>query len=343
MMLIEFADARSAFKKTTEKLIQKPESREKAKPLFAYFHEYESKYSELHLIQEIENRMSDLFPEDPKLQLFSRRYAAPDFDPCSTRPIVSPQSQTRPKDSPFQPKDQQLQAQPQNLSDLPISPKMTIASTVKASNSPKRPLEDSDNEGLPAAKIARGNSPLKGAAGRRLNAAKRTQLGQEVQPGEAPSTLPATTAPPPKLPPWVDWLLTATPKTELYTRSGSLFNTSQLIKVIRNVDLAKADFQTWSNWLRDRQNRSQPLSQRVPPSQPPPHHTLQHQPPPMQHQPPLNYSAPPPLNMQMPTQPPQMATPQYGYPQPNSESDLCLQMALRRPADLEVGVFGYGR
>ena len=326
-LLIDATDARAAFKKTTEKLVQKPGSRDKAKPLFAFFHDYESKYSELHLIQEIETRMSELFPDDPRLHLFSQRYAAPDFDPCAARPVVSPRAQQKPKGSSHDLKDQAQQPPPAQqqqsmTSELANSPRNGPSSIAHVSNSPKRPLEDSDNESMPARKIARGDSPLKGAAGRRLNAAKRTHLGQEVHPAEPAAALPAT-APPPSLPPWVMWLLTATPKTEVYKHSGNLFNVNKMVEVIRSVDLAQADFQTWSNWLRERQSRSQPPAPRPPPPSqqpPPPQHVAPHGAPPMQHTAPLSYSAPPPMSMQVPMQAPQMPTPQYGYAQPNRKS-----------------------
>lgn len=119
--------------------------------------------------------MAELFPDDPKLNHFTARFSSKNFNPIAAPIIVSPSVQLRPK--------QIIQSIEQRGSVLnsprpslrqPNSPRATFLPTT---NSPKRPLpmdefEDSLN---PPRKIQRGESPLKGAAGRRLGEQRRVQ------------------------------------------------------------------------------------------------------------------------------------------------------------------------
>lgn len=68
---------------------------ERAKPLFHFLHEYESRYGELSQITRLEKRMHDLYPDDPNLGGFSKRFVSPTFDPTVVVPLISPQ-QMRP-------------------------------------------------------------------------------------------------------------------------------------------------------------------------------------------------------------------------------------------------------
>lgn len=170
--------------------------------------------------------MSDLFPEDPQLALFSRRYSVQGFDPTAIRPLISP-TQARPKNFPLMEQPVSVQGSPRPLmAALPIT------------TSPKRPLDDSDNESNPPPrKIARGESPLKGAAGRRLDAQKRTQLRNEInQNGDTPQ--PVLAPPPPLLPRDVLFLLSIIPNAKTY--NATMFNAERMVNLLRTADLSRA-------------------------------------------------------------------------------------------------------
>ncbi|KAJ4163874.1 hypothetical protein LMH87_005578 [Akanthomyces muscarius] len=165
-------NARVVFETCVNRLISKPETLAKARPLYAYFHKYESQYGELSQISKLEERMAELFPEDPKLKSFTERFSSDRFDPVHTPIIVSKAVQMRPKralpmieepiprqDSPGPVKHEQ-------------SPRPQFA---RATASPKRPFGMDDDELNPPKRVARGVSPLKGAAGRRLDQQRRNQ------------------------------------------------------------------------------------------------------------------------------------------------------------------------
>src|SRR6266536_5589653 len=162
-------DARAVFETTVSKLTSKPENVARAKPIFAFIHEYESHYGELSQVVKLEKRMGDLFPEDPMLKLFVHRFSSAGFDPTAIRPIISP-SQSKPKT---------IVPTVESVSSIPNSPALKIP---EATNSPKRPFvpEEFDDDSLRPRKLARGESPLKGAAGRRLDAQRRLQANGGV-------------------------------------------------------------------------------------------------------------------------------------------------------------------
>jgi cleavage stimulation factor subunit 3 len=176
-------DARVLFETVVNKLTQTPEKIHRTKALFAYFHTYDSQYGELAQITKLEQRMSELFPEDPKLALFSRRYSTSQFDPVAARIIISPSAQLRPKaliQSVEAATSRQNSPHPTQFLSI-NSPRPAISQMV---NSPKRPLAlDDVDDGNPPRKIMRGDqnefqrgvSPLKGAAGRRLDQQRRMQ------------------------------------------------------------------------------------------------------------------------------------------------------------------------
>lgn len=114
-------------------------------------------------MMKLEKRIKENFPDDSSLARFSNRYSGEDFDPITARPLLS-STQVRPKAT-------QNAERPMQLShDSPNS----SAIVLNSSNSPKRPLADeADGDSIYPRKIARGESPLKGAAGRRLVDAKR--------------------------------------------------------------------------------------------------------------------------------------------------------------------------
>jgi cleavage stimulation factor subunit 3 len=204
--------------------------------LFVFFHDYESKFGELSQVQQLEKRMAELFPDDPKLYDFSSRFKNGDpddsFDPTHTRPIISVLAQMRPK----------LLLPPVNSTPnltteraafsprLSASPRPALALENLARASPKRPfIGDHLDDSLNPRKIARGESPLKGAAGRRLDAAKRRAEGGSQQLHISVPPLPAD----------ITFLLMALPKHEL-CNNITRPNVAALMSVIAaaNVDAA---------------------------------------------------------------------------------------------------------
>lgn len=165
-------DARVVFETCVNRLIAKPETLNKAKPLYAYFHKYESQYGELSQISKLEERMMELFPDDPKLKYFTARYSSDKFDPISAQIIISKAVQMRPKQAGAaaeRPASVQYSPVPQRQEQSPRP------QYIRATASPKRPLGVDDEELNPPKRLARGASPLKGAAGRRLDQQRRNQ------------------------------------------------------------------------------------------------------------------------------------------------------------------------
>ncbi|KAH7156839.1 hypothetical protein EDB81DRAFT_757265 [Dactylonectria macrodidyma] len=165
-------NARVVFETCVNRLIGKPETLFKAKPLYAYFHKYESQYGELSQIAKLEDRMAELFPEDPKLRYFVARYSSDKFDPVAAPIIISKPIQMRPKQAIL------VIEQPSSLRNSPLPVRQEQSPRpqyVRATASPKRPLGIDDDELNPPKRLARGVSPLKGAAGRRLDQQRRNQ------------------------------------------------------------------------------------------------------------------------------------------------------------------------
>lgn len=177
-----FEDARAVFETTVRRLAANPENVHKAKPIFAFLHEYEARYGDLVQVINLESRMRELYPEDPTLDQFAHRYKTPTFDPMAVRPILSP-SQTRPKT--FQPG-------PGTEMGNAASPRHHDA----VFSSPKRPFpaDDFDYDSDRPRKFFRAESPLKAAQGRRLDQQKRGQQlnGQtgHYKPQGSPAPLP---------------------------------------------------------------------------------------------------------------------------------------------------------
>ena len=248
-------NARVVFEQAVNKMTQKEETKPKAKPIFALFHNYEALYGELEQIKKLEKRISALYPEDPQLVLFGRRHAEAGFDPCAVRPVVSPKMQTQPKISTLIEQVTKENVSPQG------SPRPGFAAFASGPDSPhpspKRPLDDSDNE-MPARKIARGDSPLKGAAGRRLDAARRTTLKNELTPTTTHAQLPPQPPPPPPIPRPVYDLLRVIPHANTYT--ASRFDAQKMAQLLRSVDMSKADLARANAQYQSQQQPSAPPS-----------------------------------------------------------------------------------
>jgi cleavage stimulation factor subunit 3 len=137
--------------------------------LFLFFHDYESQFGELSQVTKLE---LILFPEDPQLYRFSQRFAGPTFDPTSVRPVISPRTQMKPvMPSIMNSVEEHHQVMPpqmeQRLASPPLlnSPHPGNMLPAVNINSPKRPLDDGDDNGQPR-KLARGELSSGGEARR---------------------------------------------------------------------------------------------------------------------------------------------------------------------------------
>jgi cleavage stimulation factor subunit 3 len=224
------------FETVVGKLTSKPENVHRAKTIFAFFHDYEAQFGELTQITKLEQRMATLFPEDPQLHRFSQRFASSTFNPISVRHIISPRTQMKPVMPSIMPSIEEHQPMPGGVpppmvarQERLVSPNLNntphLGNLLPVTNSPKRPLEDAD-DGAPARKLARGESPLKGAAGRRLDAARRNLATTGATPVGAP-------AGPPPLPRGVNFLLTIIPAAHTYKETR--FKAEGLVNLLRDL------------------------------------------------------------------------------------------------------------
>lgn len=223
----DFTNARVVFENCVKRLTEKPDSVHKAKPLFAYLHKYESQFGDRSQIVKLEQRMAELFPEDAKLSHFKARFSAERFDPIAARVIVSPAAQLRPKHIiPSIEQRASVVNSPRQAIRQPNSPR------PQYTNSPKRPLPADDFEDSlnPPRKMQRGESPLKGAAGRRLNQQSRMQA--------APISRDIT------------FLLSQIPPPSAYDMPR--FSPGNMVRLIRNTPVP--DFGSWKS-NQDRGNR----------------------------------------------------------------------------------------
>lgn len=265
----DFTNARVVFETVVNRLTQKPESVYKAKPLYAYFHKFESQFGELAQISKLEQRMAELFPEDPKLSHFTARFSTDKFDPIAARIIVSPAAQLKPKFGILTSIEQRQSA---SVQDSPRPQARPYASPrpqfLQARDSPKRPFPTEDFEDLPPRKalrgdhqdFVRGQSPLKGAAGRRLDQQRR---------GGASHTTAA-----PVIPRDVTFLLGLIPPAHTY--NAQRFHPGGVVRLLQNTDVP--DFATWRHKDPNQAQRHNPQSSshnRQASSDYPPHHSFQ--------------------------------------------------------------------
>jgi len=116
--------------------------------------------------------MAELFPDDPDLVHFTERFQTETFNPIKARIIISPNSQLRPKMLvPSIEHRASVHNSPAPAAMVGASPRTKF---IRATASPKRPFLGDDLDERPR-KLARGESPLKGAAGRRLDQQRRHQ------------------------------------------------------------------------------------------------------------------------------------------------------------------------
>jgi len=209
-------------------LTSKPENIHKAKRLYSFFHKYESQYGELSQIRKLEVRMAELYSEDPKLLQFSKRYSDDNFDPTAFRPIVSPTAQMQPKNTLMQSIEQpSMPHSPRPAYQQEPSPRPQYLQTnVTQTNSPKRPFQPEEDEYNRPRKLARGESPLKGAAGRRLDQQKRMQNQGTPQWQQAPPFV---------IPRDITFLLSIIPRADLY--HSTPMNPEGLVRILNQTHI----------------------------------------------------------------------------------------------------------
>lgn len=213
----DITNARAVFETTIGRLTANPATVARAKPIFLFLHEYESHFGELNQVSKLEKRMNELYPEDSALKSFASRYTSRGFDPTAARPIIS-STQVRASQT----------IQPSIEEPVPIQSPAARFVETQATNSPKRPFADDFEENLnPPRKLARGESPLKGAAGRRLDQQKRNQ-----------NTMSQQLAPPPPLPGQIAFLLSIIPPAAVY--DGIRFDPAGAVRVLRDVRLPES-------------------------------------------------------------------------------------------------------
>ena len=250
---------------TNSSSITPQQQKEKCRPLLTYMHTFESNYGDLDKVQRLERRLKDMFPDEPEVSRFGSRFALPSFDALAVQLVISP-TQARPKPVDFQP---QVRAAPRHQAmpsieehgRSPPESNIRLGPNGPYIASPKRALEDSDNE-TPARKFMRGESPLKGAAGRRIQsqsqgpaAANNTVGGGGgggsgfVTKSYVPSSAAAAAAAPPSpvaapgptpLPYVVHDLLSKIPAARHY--HATLFDPGKVVELLRSVNLQSARF-----------------------------------------------------------------------------------------------------
>lgn len=214
----DVTNARAVFETTVAKLTANASSVSKAKPLFIFFHDYESHYGDLTQIAKLEARMASLYPDDLKLSQFASRFKSPSFDPTAVIAVVSTHQTLR---------KQNVYPSIETANYGANSPATRIIESLNT-NSPKRPFPDDWEDSQPR-KVARGDSPLKGAAGRRMANQQRGVNGLPI-----PAMPPAQVAPQP-LPHAVNYLLSIIPKASTY--SDTRFDAVKIMELIRDIRL----------------------------------------------------------------------------------------------------------
>ncbi|KAK6081648.1 cfia complex component [Seiridium cupressi] len=225
-------NARVVFSQTVKKFKEKPELSPKLKPLYAYFHSYEAKFGELAQIKELEKQMAESFPEDPSLFHFAARFSSEKFNPIAARVIISPAAQMRPKNI-----MQSVEHVPTSIRGSPhpsvLADRSPRPQFLQAVNSPKRPFQIDDNDDMnPPKRLARGVSPLKGAAGRRLDQQRRAAQGQGVPTYSTPAPISRD----------ITFLLGLIPPAHQY--AAPRYRPDGLVRMLRD-GVAVPDFNEW--------------------------------------------------------------------------------------------------
>ncbi|KAK4497485.1 hypothetical protein PRZ48_011936 [Zasmidium cellare] len=238
----DITNGRVVFESTISKITNSAEftqeqKRDKCRDLFVFMHDYESKYGDLAQIHRLEKRMAEMYPEEPDVNRFSNRFSLPTFDAMHAQLLLSP-TQALPKtELPVvaAPPPQAMASIEQRLS--PKAPEILLGPNGPYVASPKRPLEDSDTD-TPQRKFMRAESPLKGAAGVRMQGKATTTGGGSggfATKTFVPANVAAAQAPPPTpLPPIIEWFLRILPNAAAY--NGVRFDPAKLVQFMPTVN-----------------------------------------------------------------------------------------------------------
>jgi len=244
--------------------------KDRVRPLLGFMHEFESRYGDMAQILKLERRMKDLFPEEPEIVRFGSRFTAPNFDGLGVQLVLS-ETQVRskmavpaafvqqPPPAGFMPT-----LQPPGMGS-PDQGALRLGPNGPYVASPKRPLDDGDSDMEHQRKFIRGESPLKGAAGRRVaGGGQQTVLGHmstgstsgQQQAGGAGGFMTKNYVPsgaagmpppqlqqqqpvgPPPLPRDVLFLLSILPNTAQY--QAVLFEPNRMVDLLRGMNVESA-------------------------------------------------------------------------------------------------------
>lgn len=176
---------------------------------------------------------------------FAARFSTDRFNPITARVIISPAQQMRPKTAILQSVEDaspSARGTPQPMAQGERSPRPQFLQVNAGNlNSPKRPFQvDEVDDYNPPRKIARGVSPLKGAAGRRLDQQRRGTTGSSA-------TVP--------IPRDITFILGLIPPADTF--HGPRFRPDRMVQLIRETDVP--DFSEWR--ARNEQSSSRPSYQ----------------------------------------------------------------------------------
>lgn len=236
----DFTNARLVFSQTVQRFRKKAELIPKLKPVYAYFHGYEARYGELAQVKDLEKQMAELFPEDPTLSHFAARFATDTFNPVTARVIISTATQMRPKASIMQSVEYRSVSPRSSPRPMPQVERSPQPQFLQSTNSPKRPYQPDEQDEYPPRKLARGASPLKGAAGRRLDQQRRAQQGQGTSSHiSAPTPIPRD----------ISFLIGLLPPADSY--HGHHFSADGMVRLVQNTTVP-----SFSEWKAQKESAS---------------------------------------------------------------------------------------
>ena len=257
----DVVNARVVFETTVTKImgmagVSDDVKRMKVRPLVEFMHRYESDHGDLSQIVRLEKRMKELWPMEPEESRLARRGEVAGWDGVGVQLALSP-VQIRPLNPQHQGMQGMAQSPPRD-GGLRLGPQGPYMA------SPKRALDDSDAE-TPQRKFMRGESPLKGAAGRRLGHTVTNSSGnngvpnigagasmaggaggfvtKNYVPGSgnvsgAPNGMMSAPPPPMPLPRDVNFLLQILPPAHTY--QATPFDSARVVDFMRGVDVEGA-------------------------------------------------------------------------------------------------------
>lgn len=205
--------------------------------------------------------MAELFPDESSVTPFAARFATDRFNPITARVIVSPAQQMRPKTAILQSVENpspSTRATPQPMAQAERSPRPQFLPVNTGNvNSPKRPYQaDETDDYNPPRKMVRGVSPLKGAAGRRLDQQRRAQHGQSGPTGSSSTVF---------IPRDITFLLGLIPPPETF--HAHMLKPDRMVQLIRDTDVP--EFSEWKARSEQQSSRphGRPTSTEYPPYQ----------------------------------------------------------------------------